>query len=397
MPPKQKATLDNETKRTLLLGRASNRLSIGLVGLPNVGKSTLFNAISKKNVPMENRPFCTIDPTTARVPVPDEKYDWLLGFYKPKASHPAFLDVTDIAGLVRGAHKGEGLGNEFLGNIQKVDGIFHVVRAFDDDMTPHVEGTVDPCRDLEVIADELRFKDISLVEKTIEQLKTKHRVTMTNEVKLQLAIFEKLLAHLESGKDVYTGDWEAEDIMIINTLHLLSAKPVVYVVNMSRKDYRRQKNKYLKTIIEWVHQRTDGRGKIIPVCAEYEHELRIMEDPAAVQQIVEAEGMPQGIGKVIQAGFQALQLIKYYTCSENLVDTWTLRAGSLAPAAAGVIHSDFEKTFISGEVFNYEDLKKYGSLAEVRAHGCYKQIGKTYEVQDGDIALWKAGSAHSRK
>ncbi|KAG8046720.1 hypothetical protein GUJ93_ZPchr0008g13426 [Zizania palustris] len=273
MPPKASKKDAGPVERPIL-GRFSSHLKIGIVGLPNVGKSTFFNIVTKLAIPAENFPFCTIEPNEARVYVPDERFDWLCQLYKPKSEVSAYLEINDIAGLVRGAHAGEGLGNAFLSHIRAVDGIFHVLRAFEDKEITHIDDTVDPVRDLETIGEELRLKDIEFMKNKLEDLEKSMKRSNDKQLKIEHELCEKLIAHLESGKDVRFGDWKIADIEILNTFQLLTAKPVVYLVNMSEKDYQRKKNKFLPKIHAWVQEH--GGETIIPFSCAFEQKLADM-------------------------------------------------------------------------------------------------------------------------
>ncbi|CAN6455688.1 unnamed protein product [Victoria cruziana] len=278
MPPKY-GKKESPTERPIL-GRFSSHLKIGIVGLPNVGKSTLFNTLTKLSIPAENFPFCTIEPNEARINVPDERFQWLCQLYKPKSEVSAFLEIHDIAGLVRGAHQGEGLGNSFLSHIRAVDGIFHVVRAFEDPEIVHVDDSVDPIRDLEVINQELRLKDIEFMERKVEDLEKSMKRSNDKQLKLEHECCMKVKTWLEEGKDVRLGDWKTADVEFLNTFQLLTSKSVVYLVNMNEKDYQRKKNKFLPKIHAWVQEH--GGEPIIPFSCILERKLADMpEDEAA--------------------------------------------------------------------------------------------------------------------
>jgi len=319
------------------------------------------------------------------VNVPDERFDWLCKLYKPKSEVPAYLEVTDIAGLIRGAHAGDGLGNAFLSHIRAVDGIFHVLRAFEDPEITHVDDTVDPVRDMETISEELRLKDIEFMKKKLEDLDKSMKRSNDKQLKVEHELCERVVAHLEEGKDVRLGDWKAADIEILNTFQLLSAKPVVYLVNMSEKDFQRKKNKFLPKIHAWVQEH--GGETILPFSCAFEQKLVDMpEDEAANCAENQITSM---IPKIIKTGFAAIHLIYFFTAGPDEVKCWQIRRQTKAPQAAGAIHTDFERGFICAEVMKFEDLKELGSESAVKAAGKYKQEGKTYVVQDGDIIFFK--------
>lgn len=393
MPPK-KAVVEEK----ILLGRPGNSLKSGIVGLANVGKSTLFQAITKCSLGNPaNFPYATIDPEEARVLVPDDRFDDLCKMYNPKSKVPADLTVYDIAGLTRGASTGAGLGNAFLSHIRAVDAIFQVVRCFDDAEIIHVEGDVDPIRDLDIISEELRLKDIEFTEKALENLvKQTRRGGQSLEMKKlkeEQATVEKVLAMLKDGKDVRKGTWGPKEVETINPLFLLSAKPVVYLVNLSEKDYIRQKNKHLPKIAEWVKTNATG-DPVIPISVQLEERLAVMSDAEAAEEC-KTIGTKSALPKVIVTMRKALNLGSFFTTGADEVRQWTLRNGTKAPKAAGVIHGDFEKTFIQCIVYNYTTLKEYGDEAAVKAQGKVMTKGKDYIVEDGDIVLFKAGAAKS--
>jgi len=394
MPPKKVVA-----EKKALLGRPSNNLQIGIVGMPNVGKSSLFNIMSRCDLgKVANFPYATIEPEEARVSVPDERFDWLVDLYKPKSVVPAFLTCVDIAGLTKGASTGAGLGNNFLANVRAVDGIFQVIRAFDDAEVIHVEGDVDPVRDMSIISQELRLKDAEWVEKKADALKkTLRGATGTANLRDKALKEEydtvcKVLELLQSDKDVRKGTWTNKEIDVINDLMLLTAKPVTYLVNLSERDYIRKKNKWLPKIKAWIDENAPG-DLLIPFSVALEERLAMefADDPKALTAELEKIGTQSQIGKIMKIGYQSLNLIHYFTCGPDEVRAWTIRSGLPAPKAAGVIHTDFEKNFVCGEIMSFEDLKEYKSETAVKAAGKQAQKGKTYEVMDGDICYWKAG------
>ncbi|KAL5625560.1 hypothetical protein BROUX41_005620 [Berkeleyomyces rouxiae] len=381
----------------ILLGRPGNNLKSGIVGLANVGKSTLFQAITKSTLGNPaNFPYATIEPEEARVIVPDDRYEWLCEKYKPKSRVPANLTLYDIAGLTRGASTGAGLGNSFLSHIRAVDAIFQVVRCFDDAEIIHVEGDVNPTRDLEIISDELRLKDIEFVEKALENQKKKTRVggqsLEQKKAKQEQETIEKILKHLVDGNEIRKGTWGPKEIEVINPLMLLTAKPVVYLVNLSERDYIRKKNKHLPKIAEWLKVNAPG-DPIIPISVSYEERLTRYETEEESLAEQKAVGAESALPKLIVLMRKALNLGSFFTVGPDEVRQWTVRNGIKAPQAAGVIHTDFEKTFIQAIVYNFTILKELGDEAEVRAKGKVMTKGKDYVVEDGDIVLFKAGAA----
>jgi obg-like ATPase 1 len=335
MPPKKA----EEAPKKVLLGRPKNNVAIGIVGLPNVGKSTFFNILCKMNVAAENFPFCTIDPNVSRVPVPDERFDHLVEKYKPKSVVPAVLTVTDIAGLVKGAAEGQGLGNAFLSHIQAVDAIYHVTRAFDSDEVIHVEGSVDPCRDLDIIHNELLKKDVATIQGKIEALKRPielKRASKDQEAEYKLLLTLQNWCEVEK-KEVRHGDWKPEDIETLNKYQLLTAKPVIYLVNMSEKGYIAKKSKHLPLLAEWLKKR-ESDDKMIPFSCEFEGKLASMT-PEEAAKYCETVGAKSALPRIIKTGYHALQLVHFFTAGEDEVRAWSVKRDTPAPAAAGVIHT----------------------------------------------------------
>ncbi|CBQ71413.1 related to YLF2-putative glycogen phosphorylase, GTP-binding protein [Sporisorium reilianum SRZ2] len=394
MPPKKQAVVEK-----IRLGRPSNNLKMGIVGLPNVGKSSLFNVIAKCDLgKAANFPYATIEPEEARVPVPDDRFTWLAQQYAPKSEVPAFLTCIDIAGLTAGASTGAGLGNAFLSNVRSVDGIFQVVRAFDDAEVIHVEGDVNPIRDMEIISTELRLKDIDWIEKALDNSKKNARsagnVSLEDKKrKEEVGIIEKLLKHVqEDNKDIRKGDWNNNEVEVINNLQLLTAKPVIYLVNLSERDYVRKKNKWLPKIKAWIDENNPG-DLLIPFSVALEERLLQLGSPEAeaAELATLGDNITGALGKITKAGYDGLDLVRYFTAGPDEVRAWTFRKGLKAPEAAGIIHTDFQKKFVCGEVFGIDDIKEHGNEAGVKAAGKYKQIGREYKVQDGDICYWKHG------
>ncbi|TNV78417.1 hypothetical protein FGO68_gene7455 [Halteria grandinella] len=384
MPPKKK---EEEVKK-VILGRASNTLRMGLVGLPNVGKSTTFNFLSNLQVPAENFPFCTIDPNLAKVFIPDRRFDKLIEMYHPKSEVGATITITDIAGLVKGASQGAGLGNAFLSHIQAVDGIYHVVRAFDAEEIIHEEGDVDPERDMDIIHTELIAKDKQYLDAKIDDLDKVIKRTNTKVARDEMEVLQKVAALFAEVKNVRDGEWSAKDIEWLNNHNFITAKPVVYLVNLSIEDYVKKKNKYLPKILKWIQEH--GGGPMIPFSADFEKRVTSEgSDPQVRKKIADEMGAPSSIPKLIKTGYNTLRLIHYFTAGEDEVKCWTIREGTKAPQAAGVIHTDFERGFICAEVMKFDDLERLGSEQAVKAEGLYRQQGKEYEVGDGDIIYFK--------
>jgi len=387
MPPKKTEVNVGDTN-VAKFGRAGNTLRMGILGLPNVGKSSLFNLLTEQSIPAENYPFCTIDPNEARCALPDARYEHLTSIWKPANSYPAYLQVVDIAGLVRGASEGKGLGNDFLSHIQRVDGLFHVVRAFEDPDITHVDDTVDPVRDLETIQMELCLKDLQYVKRAIED--EERDVKKSRGMKLS-ALFIETLARvqgmLESNQPIRDGVWSTTEVDMIRNKcpQLITTKPIIYLVNMSAADFANKKNKWLPKIHAWVKEH--GGGSMIPLSVDWEaNYFKAKDDKDAQAAFVDAHaGATSVLPKVVQTGYSNLDLVHYFTAGEKEVRCWTLQRGQCAPAAAGLIHSDFERGFIKAEVVAYADFKSLNTgskgLSEAKAAGKFRIEGKTYIVQ----------------
>lgn len=396
MPPKKKAEANEPPP---LIGRVGTNLKCGIVGLPNVGKSTFFNVLTKSQASAENFPFCTIDPNESKVPVPDERYDFLCEFHKPASKVPAFLNVTDIAGLVKGANEGQGLGNAFLSHIKACDGIFHMTRAFEDDDITHVEGDVNPVRDIEIIHDELRLKDIDYVDKQVETM-TKTVIRANDKKrKPEYDLMVKIQSLLnEEKKPIRSYHWTGIEIELLNKHLLLTAKPMIYLVNLSERDYIRKKNKWLVKIKEWIDA-NDAGAILIPFSGALELKLMTEMTPEEGETYLKENKITSALPKIIKTGYASLHLEYFFTCGPDEVRAWTIHKGTKAPAAAGRIHTDFEKGFIMAEVMSYEDFKECGSENATKAAGKYHQKGRDYIVKDGDIIFFKfnAGAGLSAK
>lgn len=363
---------------------------MGLVGLPNVGKSTTFNVMSNLNVPAENYPFCTIEPSEAKIFVPDTRFEKLVEMHKPKSKVTASISIWDIAGLVKGASEGAGLGNAFLSHIDAVDGIYHVVRAFADLEVIHEEGDVDPIRDMEIINGELFAKDLQKLAKIKPPIKLAIDRKNCRIAGEEMVILNKVEELLNDRKPVRDGDWNMKEIDFLNNHLFITAKPVVYLINIGFEDYKTKKNKWLPKIAAYIKEH--GGGPMLPYSADFEKQVQDAAgstDKMVRDQCAADLGAASMITKITQAGYNHLRLIHYFTAGEDEVKCWTIREGTKAPGAAGVIHSDFERGFICAEVMGFEDLNREGSEINVRAAGLYHQKGKDYEVKDGDIIFFK--------
>ena len=359
-------------------------LKCGIVGLPNVGKSTLFNALSDAGAESANFPFCTIDPNVGLVPVPDRRLDKLSELVKPKATIPATIEFVDIAGLVKGASEGKGKGNAFLSHIREVDLIVHVVRCFDDDDIIHVEGSVDPERDIRIIEDELILKDLESVEKRLENIK-KQAKSGDKKIKEQLKVVEALAEHLQSGNTARTIKIEENEKQFYKDLFLLSEKPVLYACNVGESEINTG-NQYVDSVREVARQFDDN---LVMFCAKIEAEIAELE-PEEKEMFLEELGVERsGLDRLIRAAYENLGLITYFTAGPKEVRAWTIRKGTKAPQAAGTIHTDFERGFIRAETISFEDFEQLGSEKAAKDAGKMRQEGKNYVVKDGDVILFR--------
>uniref|UniRef100_L7MAY3 Obg-like ATPase 1 n=1 Tax=Rhipicephalus pulchellus TaxID=72859 RepID=L7MAY3_RHIPC len=385
MPPKKK---EDETERPVLIGRVGTNLKVGIVGLPNVGKSTFFNVLTANQVPAENFPFCTIDPNESRVAVPDARFDYLCEYFKPASKVPAFLNVVDIAGLVKGASDGQGLGNAFLSHIRACDALFHLCRTFEDEDVTHVEGDVNPVRDIDIINEELRKKDEEYLLAIIDKMERTVLRGGDKKMKPEYDILVKIRGILcDEKKHLRFCDWNANEIEVLNKHLFITAKPMIYLVNLAEKDFIRKKNKWLPKIKEWVDKNDPGAA-VIPFSGAFEHKL-IEMDAEQKKAYEEEHKVTSVLDKIIVTGYKALQLMYFFTAGKDEVKAWTIQKHTKAPQAAGKIHTDFEKGFIMAEVMKFDDFKEEGSEAAVKASGKYRQQGRNYVVEDGDIIFFK--------
>jgi len=362
-------------------------LSIGIVGLPNVGKSTLFNAITKSQVTAANYPFATIDPNVGVVQVKDERLEKLAAIYKSGKILPTTIEFIDIAGLVKGASSGEGLGNQFLSHIRQVDAIAHVIRCFDDTNITHVEGKVDPLRDLEIIEMELRLADLESIEKRLVRLEKQVKVKIKEAIIEQSALL-KVKEMIETDGLASDLEFSEEEDKIVKGFNLLSLKPALYIANLAEDDLSNPMDN--PHYVDLYEKAKKDQIEIIPISAQVEYEISSLDDEEEQAVFMESYGLTQsGLDTVIQSGYRLLGLKTYFTCGPMETRAWTFKNGTKAPEAAGIIHTDFERGFIRAEVLSYDDLMLYGTPQQAKEKGKVRLEGKEYIVEDGDIILFR--------
>ena len=361
-------------------------LKAGIIGLPNVGKSTLFNAITKKNILAANYPFATIDPNVGIVVVPDKRLDKLNEMYKPERLIPTQYEFIDIAGLVKGASKGEGLGNKFLSHIREVDAIVHVIRCFEDKNIIHVEGEVDPLRDIDIINIELIMSDLEIIENRISKIEKKAHTTNNKDDLFELSTLEKAKSLLEKEIPLRLGTFDEKELLVLKPFNFISLKPLIYLANISEDDLMSNDNKFLN---ELINISSKEKVPVIPMCAKIESELIDLNDEEKNKFLNELGIEMSGLDRLIQVTYKLLGLKTFFTVGKDEVRAWTFTDGMKAPECAGIIHTDFQRGFIKAEVMSYEDLINYGSELKVKEAGKTRIEGKEYLMQDGDICYFR--------
>ena len=360
-------------------------MKLGIVGLPNVGKSTLFNSITKAGAECANYPFCTIEPNVGVVPVPDERLDSLAKMYNPEKVTHAVIEFVDIAGLVKGASKGEGLGNKFLSHIRETDAICEVVRCFNDSNIVHVDGSIDPVRDIETINLELIFADIETVNKRLD--KAKKNLKASKSYQEEVDLLERIKENLENGISARALSFNEDEEKLVKDMFLLTTKPILYIANISEEQIENAENDEM--VLKVKEYASKENAEVIPLCVKIEEELSGLDD-SDKNEMLEALGLEEsGLDKVIKRSYDLLGLMSFLTAGEPEVRAWTIKKGTKAPQAAGKIHSDIERGFIKAEVVSFDDLMNCGSMVTAKEKGLVRQEGKEYVMQDGDIVLFK--------
>ena len=360
-------------------------LTAGIVGLPNVGKSTLFNAITKQNILAANYPFATIEPNVGMVTVPDDRVIFLENLYKPKKIIPATFEFTDIAGLVEGASKGEGLGNKFLSHIREVDAICEVVRCFIDENITHVSGSIDPIKDVEVINVELQLADLEVIENRLNRMGKKARLANDKEAMKEAELLEKVKENLEKNINPRNLELTEEELKILKPFNLLTLKPIIYVANVNEDEINTE-NEYVKKLKQYASKE---KTEVVVICAKIESELSELDDEDKKEFLKDLGIEESGLDKLIKSSYKLLGLSTYLTAGPDEVRAWTYKQGMKAPECAGIIHTDFQKGFIKAEIMSFDDLKKYGNELKVKEAGKLRLEGKDYIMQDGDICHFR--------
>lgn len=360
-------------------------MKLGIVGLPNVGKSTLFNSITKAGAECANYPFCTIEPNVGVVPVPDERLNVLSEIYNPQKTTHAVIEFVDIAGLVKGASKGEGLGNKFLSHIRETDAIVEVVRCFEDSNIVHVDGNIDPIRDIETINLELIFSDLETINKRLD--KARKNLKADKKYQEEIDLLEKIKKNLEKGISARALDYNKDESILVKEMYLLTTKPILYIANVSEEQIENiESDELVKKVKEYASKE---KAEVVPLCVKIEEELSTLEDNDK-KEMLDALGLDEsGLDKVIKKSYDLLGLMSFLTAGEPEVRAWTIKKGTKAPQAAGKIHSDIERGFIKAEIVSFNDLVREGSMNATREKGLVRQEGKEYVMQDGDIVLFK--------